>query len=279
MKKIIFPTFIILTGIIILESFGTIQPRQKDGTEPGYTGSPGDSLKNCTVCHGGKATTVSNWIESNIPTEGYTPGATYTITATNTESGGTRFGFEVSPQNISGDLLGKIVITDTTRTKLVGNNKYITYTKYGVDGIGKLSWKFDWVAPSANTGDVVFYGAFNSNFEGHKDSDQTFLSTLKVNEKNPLAIAEKESKLNSFKVYPNPATDLVSISMDLKETSNLLIDVTDITGKQVAIISNEKQSAGALTTQFNTTILPSGNYFVRISVNGKTATQKLSIAH
>lgn len=82
----------------------------------------------------------------------------------------------------------------------------------------------------------------------------------------------------SFSVFPNPANDNVSINLDLKETSNLLIDVTDIAGKQVAIISEEKQS-GIVTKQFSTSVLPNGSYFVRVQVNGKTTTQKLTINH
>jgi hypothetical protein len=91
-------------------------------------------------------------------------------------------------------------------------------------------------------------------------------------------IADLPSVVNAFSVYPNPASDNVSINLDLKETSNLLIDVTDITGKQVAIIMNEKQS-GVVTKQFSTAALPNGNYFVRLQVNGKTATQKLTVNH
>ncbi len=91
-------------------------------------------------------------------------------------------------------------------------------------------------------------------------------------------IADLPSAVNKFTVYPNPATDNISINLDLKETANLLIDVTDITGKQVAIISNEKQT-GIVIKQFSTAALPSGNYFVRLQVNGKTATQKLTVNH
>jgi hypothetical protein len=55
---------------VVLQSFDTKSLRKVDGTEPGYTGSPGDSLKNCTVCHGGTAETIEGWITSNIPTTG-----------------------------------------------------------------------------------------------------------------------------------------------------------------------------------------------------------------
>lgn len=86
------------------------------------------------------------------------------------------------------------------------------------------------------------------------------------------------NSVSSFSIFPNPANDNVSVNLDLKETSNLLIDVTDITGKQVAIISEEKQN-GIVVKQINTSVLPNGSYFVRVQVNGKTTTQKLTINH
>ncbi len=94
----------------------------------------------------------------------------------------------------------------------------------------------------------------------------------------PSAITNLPSTVSSFNVFPNPANNNVSINFDLKETSNVVVDITDILGKQVAIISEEKQN-GVVTKQFSTAALPNGNYFVRLQVNGKTATQKLTVAH
>ena len=78
------------------------------GAPAGYTGSPGDA-QNCTKsgCHNGTAATVSGWITSNIPPAGYTPATTYNITVTVTGSG--NHGFEVSPQNVAGTLLGTLI--------------------------------------------------------------------------------------------------------------------------------------------------------------------------
>lgn len=84
--------------------------------------------------------------------------------------------------------------------------------------------------------------------------------------------------VSSFTVSPNPASDHVSIKMDLKEAAHLLIELTDITGKSIAIVSDEKHN-GQVERQFNTESLPNGNYFVRIRVNGKSATQRLTVAH
>lgn len=91
-------------------------------------------------------------------------------------------------------------------------------------------------------------------------------------------IADLPGAVSAFTLFPNPASDNFSVNIDLKETSNTLVDVTDITGKQVAIISNEKLN-GNFTKQFSTADLPSGNYFVRVQANGKTATQKITINH
>lgn len=102
-----------------------------------------------------------------------------------------------------------------------------------------------------------------------RDSILALLSTTGIN--------GLPSIVSSFSVSPNPAKDNVSINLNLKETAHLLIEVTDITGKLIAIVSDEKQN-GVVVKQFNTESLPNGNYFVRIRANGKLATQRLTIA-
>lgn len=276
MKKIIFTALIALCGIMVLESFEAPGFGKRDGTEPGFTGSPGDTLKNCTFCHGGTAVpSDESWISSNVPAEGYTPGATYTIKAINIEFGATRFGFQVSPQALNGDLLGTLVVTDTTRTKLVGNDKYITYRSGGVDGVDSLSWTFDWIAPAAGTGDVVFYGAFNSNFNGHKGGDHTYLSTLTVREAQPTGLHKIRDNVSNLLVYPNPADDKLNISFDLKpQQDDMMLELTDLTGKQVAV--KTIRLSGHITESFNTTGLPNGVYLLR--ADGRTL-QKVNVDH
>jgi hypothetical protein len=111
-------------------------------------------------------------------------------------------------------------------------------------------------------------------------SDTTIMRNAIMNLLNgTTGVADLQNSISAFKIYPNPTADIVSINVELKVSSNLLIDVIDITGKQVAVISNEKQNMGGFTKQFNTAILPNGNYFVRLNMNGKTNTQKLFVSH
>lgn len=268
----------LLLSIIFLESFQSDVLNKKDGAAPGYTGSPGDTLKNCTKCHGGTAVPVLDWIKSDVPKEGYIPGKTYTIIATNAEVGATRFGFEVSPQNIKGDLLGELILTDTFRTKLVGEGKYITYTSNGIEGVNTLSWTFNWIAPQKGTGEVIFYGGFNSNFAGHKDGDKTYLSTLKVKEIGSAGMLQL-NKLNGVSVYPNPSSELLNISFSVKTQGIVVIDILDQSGKLITTLLKEKFEIGEINKQFNSSDIKAGNYFVRIVLDGQASTQKLLLIH
>src|SRR5204863_8988529 len=93
------------------------------------------------------------------------------------------FGFEISPQSITGTLLGTLMITNTTETQLVGANKYVTHKLAGTTGAGSKTWNFNWTAPVAGTGNVTFYGAFNvANNSGNSSGDTIYKSTLVVSE-------------------------------------------------------------------------------------------------
>jgi hypothetical protein len=132
------------------------------GSPNACTGSPADK-QSCAQpeCHKGSAIFRDGLIKSNIPAEGYTPGTTYTITATAIGStSATRFGFQLSPQSPTGTLLGTMTVTNSAETKLTGKGKYITQKDMGVTGRAYKSWSFKWTAPAAGTGKVVFYACF-----------------------------------------------------------------------------------------------------------------------
>jgi hypothetical protein len=171
MKKPIFLlAFPLLAGMIFFfSSYGVDECDYPSGAPAGYTDSPGDG-KNCTQCHGGSASPVTGWITSDIPAAGYTTGTTYNITVTVSGSG--HKGFEVSPQNVTGDQLGTLIAG--TGSHLTGGNKYVTHNSDPTSN--PATWTFQWTAPSAGTGEVTFYGAFAVS----KNTTKT--STLLVSE-------------------------------------------------------------------------------------------------
>lgn len=162
--------------IIFLSGFSFKTMAYPSGSPAGYTGSPGDALS-CKNCHGGTVVTVNNWITTTIPGEGYTPGNVYTITVTVTGTG--KKGFEVSPQNITGNQLG--TLTAGTSNHLVGGTKYVTQSSG--NSAATATWSFSWTAPAAGMGPVTFYGAFTVG------EPNTKLSTLIVSENAALPLA------------------------------------------------------------------------------------------
>lgn len=171
MKKQTLRFLISMIGSVLISlAVSTCVIAYPSGSPAGYTGSPGDG-QHCVSCHGGSAATVSGWITSNIPSQGYIAGTIYTITATVTGTG--KKGFEVSPQDALGTQLG--ILTAGTGNHLVGGTKYVTQNSSGSSS-GTSIWNFTWTAPAVGTGTVTFYGAFTVG------KSNTKLSVLVVNE-------------------------------------------------------------------------------------------------
>ena len=183
------------------------------------TGSPGDG-SNCTSCHGGTASSVVGWITSNIPASGYVPGQTYQITATSgiTTSSGL-YGFEVSPQSMSGALLG--TLTAGTANKLVGSGKYVTQSNASSNKV----WNFTWTAPAVGCGTITFYGAFARGKPG----------VVRVTEysvpENTTGIMEV-SDLAVVSIFPNPCKNKFEINAPASLQSQN-VSVYDVTGKEI----------------------------------------------
>lgn len=134
-----------------------------NGSPAGCSGSPNDNATCSTNCHNTNVVnkTDTGWIKSNIPSTGYVAGTTYTITTTATGiETSKKFGFEISPQFADGKLAGKLLVTNSTETKLVGGGKYIIQVAGGVDGTVSRTWTFDWIAPVKGSGKLTFYGAY-----------------------------------------------------------------------------------------------------------------------
>jgi len=258
-KRIYILVLPIILIILLLTAFSGNNADYPEGAPAGYTGSPGDG-QNCSKsgCHNGTAATVSDWITSDIPPSGYTPGSTYNITVTVTGSG--NHGFEVSPQNTAGNLLGTLIAGPGN--ELTGNGKYVTHS-YSQNG-NPQSWNFQWVAPATGTGTVTFYGAFCVK------KSQTKLSTLIVNEGAPfvvLATAVPSSlcagEITQLNVAPTGGYGTYTYSwtsIPAGFTSNIQnpTAVPFVTTKYIANV-NDGSSSVADTVQVDVTPMPTVN--------------------
>ncbi|MFY8189816.1 MAG: choice-of-anchor V domain-containing protein [Bacteroidia bacterium] len=250
-------------------SMGSLQSTPNGSPTDGRTGSPGDGGKTCATagCHTGTVTNITNVITSDIPAEGYTPGASYTITVSVDGSG--RKGLCVSPQKEDGTLMG--TLTAGAGSAFVGG-KYITHTSPKTDAVAV--WTFTWVAPAAGSGRVTFYGAFANNRNVVRKSEYA------VEEKLASGMVENKS-FSQFSVFPNPASASASITIGFKPKSaeNLKVSLMDITGKELAVLMNEYAEPSYQEHSFVLPQLNKGLYFIRLTGNKESITRKLLIQH
>jgi hypothetical protein len=109
------------------------------------------------------------------------------------------------------------------------------------------------------TNDMVMADAFNA-------LDLNTKSTLGINTTIDYA---------AFNVYPNPTSGITTIDYTLKNTSEVLIVVFDIYGKQIKEIENKIVDAGSYATQWNAEINESGTYFIKIVTNNSIQMRKI----
>jgi hypothetical protein len=241
--------------ILLFSSFAVMYP---NGAPASRTGSPGDGA-NCTVCHGGTATTSAGLITSNIPAAGYVAGHTYQITATNNITGSGRYGFEVSPQKATGTQLGTLVAG--TGSILVSGTKYITHSNANST---TKTWTFSWIAPVAGTGQVTFYGAFARNYPG-----VVTLSSLAVQE---AAITGLDENPASVSVLSGGSNGLITVVLNTTSIK-AKIAVFDLSGRQLLSTSVSGEGSYQLEQTFKT-----GIYIILIQADNVVFKKKIMVS-
>ncbi|HOU17288.1 MAG TPA: SMP-30/gluconolactonase/LRE family protein [Candidatus Marinimicrobia bacterium] len=95
------------------------------------------------------------------------------------------------------------------------------------------------------------------------------------------SINKEDSSLpNSFELsqnYPNPFNPTTKITYSIPITSNVMITVYDVSGKEVVTIENCQKKAGTYTLLFNAEKLASGVYYYNLTANEFSSTKKFVI--
>jgi hypothetical protein len=80
---------------------------------------------------------------------------------------------------------------------------------------------------------------------------------------------------NLYQNYPNPFNPVTKIKFDIPKTSNVVLKIFDITGREITKLFNSKLQAGRYELTWDASRYASGLYFVRIETNSYVNTKKM----
>lgn len=80
-----------------------------------------------------------------------------------------------------------------------------------------------------------------------------------------------------YAMYPNPATEQLNLKYTLKNEAEVSLSVIDVNGKVVMSGKSRKEQPGEYKREIDVKQLAEGNYFLSISINGKTINNKFVI--
>lgn len=181
-------SILILFGLFLCYGWQGRQVRaSQSGPAPGLTGAPGESDCASSGCHTG------NDLNSNLGTltingvpAVYRPDQEINLTVTLSQTGRSRFGFELTAVDDRGRKAGDLLVTDTVRTQKIttfvtnGPRDYVFHTVAGTvpNGANQGSWTVKWKAPSQTVGRVTFHASGNAaNGNGQQSGDFIYVTS------------------------------------------------------------------------------------------------------
>ena len=221
----------------------------------GVTGSPGDGV-DCTGCHVGADTYnaygLTLEIQTNIPSGGYEFSTTYHITVTQTATGATDHGFQITAENVAAAKVGVFSLSETVNTQVDFTGHFVTHTHAGDT---QLSWSFNWTAPGFDVGVITFYVAANAaNGDGSTNGDQIVFNTKLIGG----VLGINKAQLLNFSMYPNPSDGQLTLQLP-SDANQAKVNVYDYLGKTLM-----QKSINPDNNTIDVSNLSTGVYFVII---------------
>ena len=262
----------------------------------GVTGSPGENTCSQSGCHGAGAGgladnagpgSVSITTNPAFVNNTYEPNKSYSVTVTVNQVGCSYFGFDfealdatkpftsITTNNSIGTLSTNVNFPDVSVAPYLGlKGNSNAYHNTPVTTTDKAEFTFNWKAPASGT--VSMYAAGNAANENNTaDKGDNVYKTSLLNLTPVLVSGIENGDLQAgVKVYPNPVTDIVTVSFDLKSDEEVSFAVMNSTGVVVKTIT-KKLTAGAVKTSLDLSTLEKGNYILVLNTSSAQALTKL----
>lgn len=133
----------------------------------------------------------------------------------------------------------------------------------------------------AGTYRLGFYVDSNSDISESDENNNAGLLSGNINYTPSANGIEANSILaNSLNLFPNPANEMATVNFTLEESSAVTLNIYDMTGKLVQVVTNNDQMlAGDYSMKIETATLPEGAYFITLTSGELSVTRRLIVAH
>ena len=93
----------------------------------------------------------------------------------------------------------------------------------------------------------------------------------------PVSVKHQVQKSNNVKLYPNPAVSMYFLKFNLEKAADVRIDLFDMNGRLIKNLFDGNLPSSNNEFSFNRNALSSGQYFIKLNIDGAIETKKLII--
>lgn len=237
------------------------------------TGAPASTA--CTACHGGSVNTSSNLTivlkENGNEVTAYEAGKAYDVTVTFSGTSSAKVGFALSAN------IGTLSVKSGDNTYQKFSN-YLTHTSSGTAVLsGEVTWTGTWTAPSSSSNAANFQVYINETNDDNTDFGDVIYGKSASIPKSTATGVNDIAGVASYEVYPNPVSDVLTVSANMKQSAELAIAVYSLDGKLINTLHNATEAAGAVEKRFPVGDMAKGIYLLEVKAGGERSVQKLII--
>ncbi len=92
------------------------------------------------------------------------------------------------------------------------------------------------------------------------------------------SIEEEVANITVGQNFPNPFNGNTTVNYELNSTESVMVEITDITGKVIAVMNEGVRTAGSHVLTINSNNLAAGTYYYTLSTSKGKVTKAMTVA-
>lgn len=123
-----------------------------------------------------------------------------------------------------------------------------------------------------------FYQLKNAAGEIVFDGNNVGLARVQAFEVDASTATKELTAVNQLSLFPNPTSDLLTVTFDLTESMPLTIDVFNALGQRIQTVAAQNFTAGSHTLEVDASAMPGGLYFINLRNADKVVTKRFAVS-